>query len=158
MGAVAGAGWTDFRRSDATAVIDMVRAVAAAADAGEHGDGVEVVIETPPPGRLAKLLRRRRRAQARVVVTKAGGIVAYPFDIQLVTEHDGKAARRVGPRQGWATSDSAGLAFLIQKGPKGARPDFDELVGAAVTALAKLRPRTSERGWRARIDRSVARQ
>ena len=158
MGAVVDAGWIEFRRSDPTAVIDMVRVVAAAADPGEYGDGVEVVIETPLPGRLARLMRRRHRAQARVVVTKPGGVVAYPFDIRLVTEHDGKAARRVGAGPGWAMSDSAGLAFLIQKGRRGADPDFDELVGTAVTALKKLRPRTSEGGWRAMIDRSVVRR
>ena len=157
MSAVAEQGWVAFRRSDATAVIGMVRSVAAAHDAGEHGDGVEVVVETPRPGWLARRLGRQR-AQARLVVTKGVGIVAYPFDIQLITEHDGASARRVGARRGWATSTSAGLAFLIQKGREGDRFDFAGLVGGAVAALSTLRPRAGEHGWRARIDRSVYRR
>ncbi|MGE5830670.1 MAG: hypothetical protein ACM30G_20220 [Micromonosporaceae bacterium] len=156
VSAGAEAGWVTFRRSDATAVIGMVRAVAAGHDAGEHGDGVEVVVETPRPGWLARRLGRQR-AQARMVVTKGVGIVAYPFDIQLVTEHDGAGAHRVGARRGWATSNSAGLAFLIQKGREGDRFDFAGLVGGAVAALSTLRPRARDNGWRARVDRSISR-
>ncbi|MGE5828313.1 MAG: hypothetical protein ACM30G_08095, partial [Micromonosporaceae bacterium] len=65
VSAGAEAGWVTFRRSDATAVIGMVRAVAAGHDAGEHGDGVEGVVETPRPGWLARRLGRQR-AQARM--------------------------------------------------------------------------------------------
>lgn len=158
--ATAEGGWVDFQRCDATAVIAMVRRVADAHDPGEHGDGVEVLIESPPPGWFARHWGRRRgrqRAQARLVVTKAVGIVAYPFEVQLVCEHGGDAAHRVGARRGWATSNSAGLAFLIQKGGDGDRPDFGALVGGAVVALSRLRPRAGEHGWRARIDRSVSR-
>jgi hypothetical protein len=158
MGAVIEDGWVALRRSDVAPVIEMVRAVAEAADPGEFGDGVEVVIETPPPGRLSRLVRRRPRAQARLVVTKAGGAVAYPFEIQIVSEHLGGAARRVGAGPGWATSNSAGLAFLIQKGQMGARPDFEQLVGTAVAALVKLRPRSTDRGWRAIVERGVSRR
>jgi hypothetical protein len=39
--------WSTFRRSDARRVVDLVRAVADAHDPGEHGDGVEVVVEAP---------------------------------------------------------------------------------------------------------------
>jgi hypothetical protein len=153
-------GWVDFRRTDASAVITMVRQIAASHDAGEHGDGVEVVVETPRPGWLARRWGRRAsrgRAQARLVVTRAVGIVGYPFDVQLICEHGGDAAHRVGSRRGWATSNSAGLAFLIQKGRDGERFDFGGLVGGAVVALSRLRPRAGDRGWRARVDRSVSR-
>ena len=153
-------GWVDFRRSDASTVIAMVRQVAASHDPGEHGDGVEVVVETPRPGWFARRWGRRTsrgRAQARLVVTKAVGIVAYPFDVQLICEHGGDAAHRVGARRGWATSNSAGLAFLIQKGRDGDRYDFGGLVGGAVAALSHLRPRSREAGWRARVERNISR-
>src|SRR2546423_711443 len=47
--------WVEFRRSDATAVIELVRRVAGAADPGEHGDGVEGVIAAPRRGRAGPL-------------------------------------------------------------------------------------------------------
>ena len=152
------AEWVAFHRSDAGVVIDLVRAVAGSGDAGEYGDGVEVVIETPRPGWFAGLLGPDDRAQARIVVTRAGGEVGYPFDVRLVTEHGGRAAALVGARPGWAVSDSAGLAFLIQKGRPGARFDWAGLVGAAVAALAELRPRADDEGWRACVDRTVSRR
>lgn len=151
-------GWVAFRRSDASVVIDMVRAVADAHDPGEHGDGVEVVIEAPRRGWLAALFNSDdTQAQARIVVTRSGGEVGYPFDIQLVTAYGGGAAHRVGARPGWAVSNSAGLAFLVQKGRPGDRYEFGSLVGAAVTALSELRRKPADKGWRAMIDRSVKR-
>lgn len=154
--------WVEFSRSDASAVIAMVRALAAARDPGEYGDGVEVVVEPPYDGRrparwLSGLVGRDRRTQARIVVCRTGGAVGYPFDIQLVTGYGGYAAHRLGTRPGWAVSNSAGLAFLIQKGRAGDRYDFGGLVGAAVAALSELRGRPAEHGWRASVDRSVRR-
>ncbi len=151
------AGWVAFRRSDATAVIGLVRAVAEAADPGEHGDGVEVVVETPRLGLLAGLFRDRVPDQARVVVTRAGGVVGYPFSIQVVSEHGGRAARLVPARPGWATSDSAGLAFVVQKGRPGTRYDWGGLVGGAVAALCALQGDLPDEGWRAMVDRAVQR-
>lgn len=167
---VAKSGWIEFRRSDAAVVVDMVRRVAAAADAGECGDGVEVVIETPARTRWwARWWWTRWRCtrrwwagpsaptQARLVVTGAAGVVAYPFDIQLVTRHGGNAARRVGARPGWAISNSAGLAFLIQKGRAGDPFDWPALVAGALAALATLDPDARDTRWRATIDRNPVR-
>jgi hypothetical protein len=147
----------EFRRSDATEVIDLVRAVARDADPGEHGDGVEVVIEAPRRNWFGRLRDDGLPEQARIGVTKAGGVVRYPFHIHLVTNHGGEAARRVPRLSGWATSNSAGLAFLVQKGRSGDRLDWPSLVGGAVAALSALRPDAGELGWRAVIDRSVRR-
>jgi hypothetical protein len=100
LGQAAGAPqrWVEFRRSEAGAVIAMVRAVAEARDPGEHGDGVEVIIEAPRLRGLAGLLNHDdRQAQARIVVTRPGGEVGYPFDIQLVTAYGGGAAHRLRP-------------------------------------------------------------
>jgi hypothetical protein len=150
--------WIEFRRLDAGAVIDMVRAVADAHDPGEYGDGVEVVIEAPRVRGLAGLFNKDDElAQARIVVTSAGGEVGYPFDIQLVTAYGARAAHRVGARPGRAVSNTAGLAFLIQKGRPGQRYDFGSLVGGAVAALEELRRRPMDKGWRAMVDRSVHR-
>jgi len=150
--------WLAFRRSDARAVIDLVRAVAEARDPGEHGHGVEVVLEAPRKKWWQALFNHDEElAQARIVVTRAGGWVGYPFDIQLVTGYGADAAHRLGARPGWAVSNSAGLAFLIQKGRPGARFDFGNLVGAAVGALAALRHDVPDTGWRARVDRAVLR-
>ncbi|MEV0560413.1 hypothetical protein [Dactylosporangium sp. NPDC050588] len=147
--------WVPFRRSDTARVVDLVRAVAAARDPGEHGQGVEVVVEAPRTRWWRALFNRDDTlAQARIVVTREGGEVRHPFDIQLVTAHGADAAHRLGRRAGWAVSNSAGLAFLIQKGPE---PDYDELVTGAVEALAKLRRQPRDGGWRARVDRAVQR-
>lgn len=151
-------GWVGFRPTDATVVVALVRTVAARGDAGEHGHGAEVVIETPSPGWFGRVILRRGPAQARLVVTKSDGRVGYPFDVRLVSEHDGHGARKVGARPGWAISNTAGMAFLIQKGGAADPPDFDSLVSVAVAALQTLRPRARERGWRASIDRSIERR
>jgi hypothetical protein len=152
-------GWVEFRRSDAGAVIAMVRAVAEARDPGEHGHGVEVVIEAPRLSWWAGLLNHDDRlAQARIVVTRAGGEVGYPFDVQLVTGYGAGAAHRIGPWRGWTRSNSAGLAFLVQKGRPGARYEFGALVAGAVLGLSELRhKKVPEDGWRATVDRSVKR-
>jgi len=149
--------WVVFRSSDAGTVVDLVRGVADARDAGEHGHGVEVVIEAPRRGWLRALFNADNTvAQARIVVTREGGAVEYPFDVRLITAHGADAAHKVGYRPGWAASNSAGLAFLVQKsGPAGF--DFGGLVATAVAALRELRRRPLDKGWRARVDRSVRR-
>lgn len=151
-------GWVAFRRAEVGVVVDMVRAVAEARDPGVHGQGVEVVIEAPPLGWFARLFDSDNRPdQARLVVTKPGGDVGYPFDIRLIANGGGNAAEKVPLPPGWARSNSAGLAFLIQKGRPGAPYDWGELVGGAVAALAALRRRIPDRGWRATVDRAVRR-
>lgn len=150
--------WVPFRRSRPERVVELVRRVAEACDPGEHGHGVEVVVEAPRKRWWQALFNRDDTlAQARIVVTREGGEVRYPFDIQLVTAYGGNAAHRLGTRPGWAVSNSAGLAFVIQKGTGRAAFDFEELTAGAVAALAKLRRKPQERGWRARVDRSVRR-
>ena len=147
--------WVQFRRSDPARVVDLVRTVAAARDPGEHGEGVEVVVEAPRTRWWRALFTRDDTlAQARIVVTREGGVVRHPYDIQLVTAHGADAAHRLGRRAGWAASNSGGLAFLIRKGPE---PDYGELVAGAVEALAKLRRQPRDGGWRARVDRAVRR-
>lgn len=144
-----------FRRSDTVRVVELVRTVADAGDPGEYGHGVEVVVEAPRVRWWRALFNRDDTlAQARIVVTREGGEVRYPFDIQLVTAHGADAAHRLGRRAGWAVSNSNGMAFLIHKGPE---PDYPELVTGAVEALAKLRRQPRDGGWRARVDRSVTR-
>ena len=137
-------------------MVGLVRRVAEAADPGEHGDGVEVVIEAPGRGWLGRVLDDGLPEQARIAVTKFGGAVRYPFHVQLVTDHGGAAARRLPWVPGWAVSNSNGLAFLIQKGT-GERWDWAALVGGAVAALSALRPDADEDGWRAGVDRAVRR-
>ena len=146
----------EFRRTDLIAVVELVRGVAEVADPGEHGDGVEVVIEAPRKGWVGRLLDDGQPEQARIAVTKFGGAVRYPFHVQLVTDHGGAAARRLPRVPGWAVSNSNGLAFLIQKGT-GERWDWAALVGGAVAALSALRPDADEDGWRAGVDRAVRR-
>ncbi|GAA3450964.1 hypothetical protein [Dactylosporangium matsuzakiense] len=151
--------WLPFRRSRPDRVLDLVRRVAEARDPGEHGDGVEVVLEAPRTKWWRALFDRDDTlAQARIVVTRAGGEVRYPFDIQLVTAYGAGAAHRLGTRPGWAVSNSAGLAFVIQKGTHRTAFDFEELTMGAIAALAKLRRKPQERGWRVRVDRNVKRQ
>ncbi len=149
--------WVEFHRSDADAALRLVRAVADAADPGERGDGVEVVIEAPKPGWLTGLFGDHQPDQARIAVTKAGGIVRYPFHVRLITDHGAKAAHRVPRLPGWAASDSAGLAFLVLKGRAADRPDWATLVGGAVAALSALRPDARDDGWRVAVDRAVDR-
>jgi hypothetical protein len=149
-------GWVGFRRSDPAVAVEMVREVARAGDPGEHGHGVEVVIEAPGPRLLADIFGAEPAA-ARIAVTKAGGEVAYPFHIQLLSDQGGRAGRRVPARSGWAVSNSAGMAFLMQKGRPGDRFDWDALVGGAMLALTELREDAGDAGWRAAIDRAILR-
>lgn len=158
--------WVKFERGDAGAVIDLVRALARSADPGEHGDGVEVVIEAPGRRLLGRLFDDGEPEQARIAVTKIGGEVRYPFHVQLVTDDGGDAVKKLPRLPGWAFSDSAGLAFAIQKGnptvhngavQTGTRYDWAGLVGGAVAALSALRPDARDGGWRAYVDRSVNR-
>jgi hypothetical protein len=154
--------WVEFRRSDATSVIELVRHVAATRDAGEHGDGVEVVVEAPRRGFLAGLFDGRPfddnpPEQARIAVTRPGGEVRYPFHVNLVTPFGGDAAHRLPAVPGWARSNSAGLAFLILKGRPDDRPDWAGLVGGVVAALNTLGGNLPEDGWRVQIDRAVRR-
>lgn len=147
-----------FRRSRLDRVVDLVRSVAESHDPGEHGHGVEVVVEAPRRKFWQALFDHDNRvAQARIVVTREDGEVRFPFDIQLITAYGGNAAHRLGTRKGWAVSNSDGMAFVIQKGTHRTSFDFEELTTGAVAALAKLRRKPQERGWRARIDRAIRR-
>src|SRR5256714_14711663 len=146
-----------FPRADAGRVVELVRAVAESADPGEHGDGVEVVIEVPRKGWFRRLFDDGVPEQARIGVTKPGGEVRYPFHVHLVTDEGGAAARRLPRWPGWAVSNSAGLAFLVQKGPPGAGYDWTGLVGGALAALSTLRPDADDDGWRASVDRAIQR-
>jgi hypothetical protein len=149
--------WVKFARTDADPVVALVRAVAESADPGEHGEGVEVVIEVPRKGWFRRLFDDGLPEQARIGVTKPGGEVRYPFHVQLVTDRGGAAVRRLPRTPGWATSNSAGLAFVIQKGLPEAQPDWAGLVDGAIGALSVLRRDAHEKGWRATVDRAVKR-
>ncbi|HZN72228.1 MAG TPA: hypothetical protein VFC00_11195 [Micromonosporaceae bacterium] len=155
-------GWVQFHRQDATPIVDLLRTVADAHDAGEHGDGVEVVVESPKPSWLADLFGRADHVQARIIVTKTGGEVAYPVDVQLISDRGGRAARRagrelVGPGQGWATSNTDGRAYLVRKGRAHDPVDWTTLAGGTMTALGVLAGRVKDKGWRVRVDRAVKR-
>jgi hypothetical protein len=91
------------------------------------------------------------------VVSRPGGEVRYPYNVQLVTDHGADAAHRVPRLRGWAASNSAGLAFLVQKGRSVDPPDWAGLVGGAVAALSALRPDAGDRGWKAAVDRAIMR-
>ena len=149
--------WLEFHRRGPDAVIALVRAAALAADPGEYGDGVEVVVEAPRPGWFGGLFTDRRPDLARIVVTRSAGAVRYPFSVQLVTDHGADAAHRLPRLRGWATSNSAGLAFLIQKGRPHDAPNWAGLVGGAIVALSTLRPDAGDDGWRATLDRTINR-
>lgn len=148
--------WVEFDRSAPEAVVALVRLVATTADAGAHGDGVEVVVEAPKPRLLADILGAEPAA-ARIAVTGPGGRVGYPFHIELISDRGGRAARVLRAPYGWATSDSAGRAFLMQKG-RGSSYDWAGLVTGALWALSALRPDARDEGWRAAIDREVRRR
>ncbi|GAA5184481.1 hypothetical protein GCM10023322_26060 [Rugosimonospora acidiphila] len=152
------ADWVEFRRSEAYAVVAAVRAVAEAADPGEYGDGVEVVVEAPPPGWLRGIFGDHEPDQARIVVTRPDGESRYPFSVQLVTDHGEEAARRLPATSGWTRSSCAGLAFLMQKGGPDDPPDWPGLVHGALHALAALRPDAGDEGWRVRTDRAIRRE
>jgi len=149
--------WVRFARTDASAVVAMVRAVADSTDAGEHGDGVEVVIEVPRKGWFRRLFDDGLPEQARIGVTKPGGEVRYPFHVHLVTDHGGAAVKRLPQAPGWAVSNSAGNAFAIQKGRPDDPYDWAGLVSGALRSLSALRPDAKDRGWRATVDREVKR-
>jgi hypothetical protein len=152
------ADWISFRTSTLASVVELVRTVADARDPGEHGHGVEVVISSPRARWWKALFDHDNRvAEARIVVTRPGGEVGYPFSVQLVTAYGGDAAHRLLPPKGWAGSNSAGLAFLVYKGRPGALPDYPALVTGTVNALLALRRRPRRTGWRARIDRAIHR-
>ncbi len=148
--------WVEFDRTDAAAVIALVRLVASTGDPGRHGDGVEVVVEAPRP-RLVADLFGAEPAAARIAVTGPGGRVGYPFHIELISDRGGNAARVLRAPRGWATSNSAGHAFLMQKGRPGAAFDWAGLVAGAVWALSHLRPDARDTGWRTAIDREARR-
>jgi hypothetical protein len=155
-------GWVQFHRQDATPVVDLLRTVADARDAGEHGDGVEVVVESPKPSWLADLFGRADHVQARIIVTKSGGEVTHPVDVQLISDRGGRAARRagrglVGPGRGWATSNTDGRAYLVRKGRPHDPVDWTALAGGTMTALGVLAGRVKDKGWRVRVDRAVKR-
>jgi hypothetical protein len=145
-----GQDWVEFRRSGPAVVVDMVRAVAARADPGQHGQGVEVIIEAPRPRLFADIFGAEP-ASARIAVTKAGGELSFPFHIRLLSDQGGNAGRRLAVRPGWAVSNSAGLAFLMQKGRPGDPFDWPALVEGALNALCVLRPDAPDEGWRATL-------
>jgi len=148
--------WVVFDRRDPSVVVDLIRGVAATGDPGEYGDGVEVVVEAPAPSFLRDIFGAEP-ASARIAVTKPGGEVGYPFHVRLVSDQGGDAGRRAPRRGGWAISNSAGLAFLMQKGAAGAPPDWADLVDGALAALTALRTDVADAGWRAAVDRGVFR-
>jgi hypothetical protein len=149
--------WVGFKRSDADVVIAMIRTVAESADPGEYGDGVEVVVQAPKPGWFAGFFGDHEPDQARIAITKRAGEVRYPFSVQLITDHGAEAAHKVPHLSGWAASNSAGLAFLVQKGRSGDRYDWASLAGGAVAALSALRPDADDAGWQVTVDRAVDR-
>src|SRR5918992_2547846 len=90
--------WVTFDRRDPAAVVELVRSVAATADPGEYGDGVEVVVEAPAPSFLRDIFGAEP-ASAHIAVTKPGGEVGYPFHVRLVSDQGGHAGR-LAPRRG----------------------------------------------------------
>ena len=157
------ASWTTFTRRDLRTLTDVLRAVAVSGDAGRHGHGVEVVIESPPLRvweRVFRLRQRRReRDSARIAVTNADGHCGYPVHVRLDTTHGAVAAKHIARRPGWATSNTAGQAILMMKARAAATADYDalELATGTVDALADLHWREPMRGWRFRVDRMVIR-
>ncbi|GAA4700828.1 hypothetical protein [Phytohabitans rumicis] len=148
--------WVTFDRRDPTVVVELIRSVAVSGDPGEYGDGVEVVIEAPGPSFLRDIFGAEP-ASAHIAVTKPGGEVGYPFHVRLVSDQGGDAGRQAPARRGWAISNSAGLAFLMQKGAPGAGYDWADLLDGAIAALTALRTDAADPGWRAGVDRAVFR-
>ncbi|BCB84125.1 hypothetical protein [Phytohabitans suffuscus] len=148
--------WVTFDRRDPAVVVELLRGVAASGDPGVYGDGVEVVVEAPAPTFLRDIFGAEP-ASARIAVTKPGGGVGYPFHVRLVSDQGGDAGQRAPRRAGWAISNSAGLAFLMQKGAEGAPPDWADLVDGAIAALTALRTDAGDPGWRVAVDREVFR-
>jgi hypothetical protein len=148
--------WVTFDRRDPAVVVELVRRIALSGDPGEYGDGVEVVVEAPAPSFLRDIFGAEP-ASARIAVTKPGGEVDYPFHVRLVSDQGGDAGRQAPRRAGWAVSNSAGLAFVMQKGAAGAGYDWADLVDGAIAALTALRTDATDTGWRVGVDRAVFR-
>jgi len=170
-------GWSAFRRHDLGALVAAVRDLARARDPGTYGQGVDVVIESPPLHWWQRVRDRRPRDQARIAVTGDGGTTGYPVHVRLATGIGAGAVRRVDRRDGWATSVTTvapsarkrvpdvhpvdGEAILLLK--RGTRPGYDpadaatEVVAGSVAALDDLHPFSPARGWRFTIDRDVRR-
>lgn len=173
------AAWVTFRRRDLSGIVRVVREVAESGDAGAYGHGVEVVVESPRRHWWRRVFDRSERDQARIAVTGPSGIAGYPIHVRLVSGFGTDAADKVDRRDHWATSVTsmrlvgahapsvaahphvAGEAFIVLK--HGPGPTFDaaeaaqEVVAGAVAALADLHPFTSDRGWRARVERQIQR-
>jgi hypothetical protein len=77
--------------------------------------------------------------------------------VRIISGRGGNAAHAVRAPVGWATSNSDGLAFLIQKGHPHQGFDFEGLAGTTIEALSQLRKRPDGR-WRAAVDRAVVRR
>jgi hypothetical protein len=163
--------WSVFRRGDVSGVVRIVREVAVSGDAGLHGHGVEVVLESPRPRWWTRWFDRSPRDQARIAVTGADGTAGYPIHVRLVTGHGAGATHRIERRDRWATGvtrmavpgapERDGEAVLVLKrgALDGYRPGdaAADVVAGCVAALSDLRPLAPDRGWRARIDRDVRR-
>lgn len=151
--------WTTFSRTDLSPVVEEVRRVAASGDAGAHGHGVEVVVESPPLRWWEHFRELRTRDHARIAVTDGRGRAGYPVHIRLYTTHGPQASRKVDRRAGWATSNTLGEAILMMKERAASNGAYDatELVTGTVAALADLHIRSPKRGWRFRVDRGVRR-
>lgn len=162
--------WTDFTRHDLARLVDEVRNVAVSGDRGEHGHGVEVLVESPPLHAWQRWFRRRprERDRAAIAVTNGRGVAKYPVHIRLYTTHGADAARKVDRRPGWATSNTVGQAILMMKARAathgaaaglGTDPlDADELATGTVAALDDLHLFSPKKGWRFRVDRLVTRE
>jgi hypothetical protein len=151
--------WTTFTRHDLTAVTDEVRRIAASGDAGQHGHGVEVVVESPPLRWWERRRQSRTRDHARIAVTDGQGRSGYPVHIRLFTTAGAAAVRKIDRRAGWATSNTRGEAILMMKARAATDGGYDaaELVTGTVAALDDLHLRNPKRGWRFRVDRGVLR-
>jgi hypothetical protein len=151
--------WTTFSRTDLSPVVKEVRRLATSGDAGAHGHGVEVVVESPPLRWWEHFREQRTRDHARIAVTDGQGQAGYPVHIRLHTTHGAHAGRRIDRRAGWATSNTLGEAILMMKSRAATNGAYDaaELVTGTVAALADLHIRSPKRGWRFRVDRGVLR-
>jgi hypothetical protein len=170
--------WVTFRRRDPSELVRVVRDLAASADAGAYGHGVEVVVESPRLHWWHRFFDRVERDRARIAVTGPDGRAGYPIHVRLVTGFGTDAAGKVDRRDNWATSvtsmrpitpgtgapphpHEAGEAIIMLKRGPGTGFDpaeaADEVVAGTVAALADLHPFSPDRGWRARVDRTVRR-
>jgi hypothetical protein len=166
--------WSAFRRRDVSGVVRIVHDIAARSDPGLHGHGVDVVLESPHRHWWGRLLDRVPRDQARIAVTREGGLARYPIHVRLRTGQGARAVRRIERRDRWATGTTTVTAkgargpetgdgeatLVLKRGLAGGyRPDdaAREVVAGTVSALLDLHPFTPDRGWRARVDRDVRR-